>query len=493
MRRYGCAAIIPAISTAVLAAAIPQPNIVFILADDLGWSDLGCQGSKFYETPAIDRLASEGMRFTHAYAAGPNCQPTRAALMSGQYGPRTGVYTVGGTDRFDTSMRPLVPVENVTSLSPSVITVAESLREVGYATALFGKWHLGENPECLPSAQGFDEAIVSKGRHFNFRTKPPTNVPSDAYLADFLTDRAIDFIERRRGGPFFLYLSHFAVHTPLEAKPETIERFKNKPPAGGHYHPVYAGMVASLDESVGRVVAALHRLGLSSNTLVVFSSDNGGVGGYLREGLGISGVTDNAPLRHGKGSLYEGGVRVPLIARWPGRIAAGRLCDVPVISVDFAPTFRSLAGAPAPTGQPQDGVDITPLFEGRTIPPRDLYWHFPGYLGSGHDLWRTPPVSAIRRGPYKLMEFLEDGRLELYDVVTDMGQTNNLAAAQPALAAELRRQLVAWREAIGAPMPTRRAAAGSGAASAEGAETRAKRAAEPSRPRRRSVAAGTGS
>ncbi|HEX6986079.1 MAG TPA: sulfatase, partial [Planctomycetaceae bacterium] len=345
-----------ALSLPLAAPAAERPNVVFILADDLGWTDLGCQGSKYYETPNIDRLAAEGMRFTSGYACGPNCQPTRAALMSGQYGPRTGVYTVGGIDRFDWRSRPLRPVENVTKLAPEVVTVAEALKGAGYATGYFGKWHLGEDPEHHPSAQGFDEAVVSMGRHFGFKTQPPADVPEGTYLADFLTDRAVDFLRRHKDGPFYLQLAHFGVHSPYEAKEELIAKFKDKPGVGGHDDPVYAAMIASVDESVGRVLATLDELGLSENTLVVFTSDNGGVGGYEREGIGKrkGDVTDNAPLRGGKGMLYEGGVRVPYLFRWPGTIDAGAVTDRPINSVDLYPTLLELAGAERPD-QPLDG------------------------------------------------------------------------------------------------------------------------------------------
>ncbi len=451
MRFWLSCAVVFAVSTGLRAA--PRPNIVFILADDLGWTDLRCQGSGFYDTPSIDRLAAEGMRFTHAYSAGPNCQPTRAALMSGQYGPRTGVYTVGGTDRFDTSMRPLVPVENVQRLDPAVVTVGEALRAAGYRTGYFGKWHLGDDAAHHPAAQGFEDALTSIGRHFNFRTTPPTNIPPQTYLADFLTDCAVAFIERHRSEPFFLVLAHFAVHSPYEAKADLKERFRGRPPAGGHSDPTYAAMILSLDDSVGRVIATLDRLNLSTNTLVLFSSDNGGVGGYEREGLGKTSITDNAPLRHGKGSLYEGGVRVPFIARWPGRVRAGAVCDTPVISMDLYPTFCSLSGAPRPETQPLDGVDISPLFFGGSIPERPLFWHFPGYLGAGPNLWRTTPVGAIREGPWKLLEWFEDDRIELYHLERDPGQTRNLADAEPEVARRLRERLVAWRREIHAPMP----------------------------------------
>ncbi|MCR4411571.1 MAG: sulfatase [Thermoguttaceae bacterium] len=449
------------------AVAQPQarkPNVVFILADDLGWTDVACYGSRYYETPHIDRLAAEGMRFTHGYTCGPNCQPTRAALMTGQYGPRTGIYTVGGTDRFDTSMRPLVPVENVTKLAPEKTTWAEALRRAGYATGLFGKWHLGEDPKHHPLAQGFDEAIVSMGRHFDFKTNPKAEVPPGAYLADFLTDRAIGFIERHKDRPFLLCLHHFAVHSPYQAKDGKIARFQGKPPAGGHNSPVYAAMISSLDDSVGRVVARLDELGLSPNTLVVFTSDNGGVGGYVAAGVKTKeGITDNAPLRGGKGMLYEGGVRVPFIFRWPGRIKAQTVCDEPIVSVDLFPTLLDLSGAPAPENQPLDGLSLVPLFDGggsARLGRDAIYWHFPGYLGSGPNIWRTTPAGAIRVGDYKLIEFFEDGRRELYNLRDDPGQQRDLAKEQPERARDLHAKLAAWRQQVKAPMPTPRAVGG---------------------------------
>ncbi len=293
-----------------------KPNVILILADDLGYTDLACYGSKYYETPNIDRLAKDGMRFTNGYSCGPNCQPTRAALLSGQYGPRTGVYTVGGIERFDWRTRPLRPVDNVAILPSKTVTIAQSLQKAGYATAQFGKWHLGDKGDAHPARRGFDEAIVSAGQHFDFRTDPKTDYPPGTYLADFLTDRAVDFIQRKKDGPFFLYLCHFGVHSPYQAKQELVERFKAKPAAGGHHDPVYAAMLYSVDESVGRVLATLEELKLAENTLVIFTSDNGGVGGYVREGVKQAGdVTDNAPLRSGKGSLYEGGVRAAYLFR----------------------------------------------------------------------------------------------------------------------------------------------------------------------------------
>lgn len=466
---------------ALVAGDSARPNILFILADDLGYTDVGCYGSRYYETPQIDRLAAQGMRFTSGYTCGPNCQPTRAALMSGQYMPRTGVYTVGGIDRFNWRSRPQRPVDNVPRLAPEKITVAEALKAAGYATALFGKWHLGDDPEHHPLAQGFDEAITSAGRHFNFETTPKTEYPAGTYLADFLTDKAVDFIRRHKSAPFFLCLHHFAVHTPLEAKTNLIARFKSKPPVGGHNDPVYAAMIASLDESVGRVLAVLEELKLATNTLVIFTSDNGGVGGYGREGIQGKDVTDNTPLRGGKGMLYEGGVRVPYIFRWPGRITPGSTSEAPINSVDLYPTLLELAAAKRPAGQVLDGTSyLSVLTRGTTAvsarPP--LFWHFPGYLGSSGDTWRTLPVGTIRAGDWKLMEFFEDGRLELYNLRDDLGEKRNLAAAQPEKAKELHAQLLAWRKELRAPMPTPNLDAGKAAPdSSPKAGKKAKRAA----------------
>ncbi len=436
-------------------AADQRPNIVFILADDLGWTDTAAYGSKYYETPNIDRLAAQGLKLTR-YHNCPNCQPTRAALLTGQYGARTGVYTVGGIDRFNWQSRPLRPVDNVAALPLDRVTIAQQLKAAGYATAMFGKWHLGQDQAHHPASRGFDEAIVSMGQHFNFETSPKTPYPEGTYLADFLTDKAVDFIKRKKDGPFFLYLPHFGVHAPHEAKKELIAKFAPKPAAGGHRNPTYAAMIYSVDESVGRVMKTLDELGLAENTVVIFSGDNGGVGGYVREGLKQSGdVTDNAPLRSGKGSLYEGGTRDPFIVRWPGVTKPGSSCDVPTIHVDVFPTFLEIAGAAKPA-QPLDGESLVKLFRNpeANLQREAIYQHFPGYLGAGAGAWRTTPVGVIEAGDWKLMEFFEDGRLELYNLRDDLGETKNLAQTMPDKTKELHAKLLAWREQIKAPMPT---------------------------------------
>jgi arylsulfatase A-like enzyme len=434
-----------------------RPNIIFILADDLGYTDIACFGSKYYETPNIDRLAAEGVRFTNGYTCGCNCQPTRAAIMSGQYGPRTGVYTVGGIDRFNWQSRPLRPVDNVTSLPLDKITIADTLKKAGYATAMFGKWHLGKDKEHFPGNRGFDEAIESAGVHFDFKTNPPTDYPKGEYLADFLTDHAVDFIQRHKDQPFFLYLPHYGVHAPHQAKKELIAKFKEKPAVGGHKNPAYAAMIASVDESVGRICATLDKLGIAENTLVIFSSDNGGVGGYKSIGLSKDGVTDNAPLKGGKGCLYEGGVRVPYVFRWKGKITPGKTNTTPIISVDLYPSFAELAKAELPKDYPLDGVSYASLLTGEkaTLDRDAIYWHFPGYLGMGADEWRTKPAGAVRSGDWKLLENFEDGKQELYNLKDDLSETNNLAAANPDKVKQLHAKMLAWREHVGAKMPTK--------------------------------------
>lgn len=443
-------------AAAVLAR---PPNVVFILADDLGYRDLGCYGSKYYETPNLDRMASEGMRFTNGYACGPNCQPTRAALMSGQYGPRTGVYTSGRMDRFDWESRPLRPVENVPALPLDRITIAQALQRAGYRTGFFGKWHLGEEERHLPEHRGFDEALTSGGGYFSFKTEPSVPVPPDAYLTDFLTEHALDFIRRQGEKPFFLVLAHQAVHAPYEGKPELVEKFRKKAPEGKQNDPEYAAMIASLDESVGRVLSLLEEQGLAKETLVIFSSDNGGSGGYARESiLKIDEVTDNRPLRGGEGMLYEGGLRVPYLFRWPGRIAAGSNCEAIVNSVDLYPTLLAAAGTPAPSKYVLDGENYLPLLTGTGTGKlqRDaIFWHFPGYIGAGGNTWRTTPGGAIRQGDWKLVEFFESNRLELYNLRDDVGEQHNLAAEQPERAQALHERMVQWRRQVGARMPTR--------------------------------------
>jgi arylsulfatase A-like enzyme len=293
------------------------------------------------------------------------------------------------------------------------------------------------------------------GKHFDFDTNPKVDCPAGTYLADFLTDKAVDFVRRHKGEPFFLCLHHFAVHAPHQARTNLIEKFKPKPAAGGHHDPTYAAMIASVDESVGRLLAALDELKLATNTLVIFTSDNGGVGGYEREGIQGGSITDNAPLKGGKGMLYEGGIRVPCIFRWTGRIPSGTTCDQPINSVDLYPTFLELADAKPEPGYPLDGISFMSLLGVSSAGPRrgPLFWHFPGYLGAGGGTWRTTPAGAIRDGDWKLLEFFETGRLELYNLREDIGEKRDLATAMPEKVKALHGKLVAWRQDVKAPMP----------------------------------------
>lgn len=440
------------------APATVPPNIVLIYADDLGWRDLGVQGSRYYETPHVDRLAREGMRFTDAYSNAPNCAPSRAALLSGQYAPRTGVYTVGSAARGPADERALLPVDNETTLALEVVTIAEVLAEAGYATGHAGKWHLG-GAGALPADQGFTWSIAGDARgappdYFFPYSRGEQSIPGlgdgeeGEYLPDRLVDESIDFIEREQDGPFFLYLSHYSVHTPIQAKAEITERYEGKDPVDGHANPTYAAMIESMDDGVGRILEALERLELAEETVVIFASDNGGFGP----------VTSMAPLRGSKGMLYEGGIRTPLIVRWPGRVEAGSISSEPVTGIDLFPTFAELAGAPLPTGQPSDGASLMPELTGSgASASRDLIWHFPAYLQADRSVsgtWRTTPASALRRGRHKVIHFFEDDRWELYDLDADMSEATDLSAREPELTEELRTSLQRWWADTDAFVPT---------------------------------------
>ncbi len=426
------------------------PNIVLILADDLGWKDTGYQGSKFYLTPNIDQLAREGMAFDQAYSNGPNCAPSRASLMTGQYPPRHGIYTVGSAARGKAKNRHLIPAKNRRVLPPSAWTIAEALQAKGYRTAAMGKWHLGKDPR----SQGFDINIggtqAGHPRSYFSPYKNPAlpDGPKGEYLTDRLTTEALAFLDANQNRPFFLYLSHFAVHTPLQSKKRKALPFRGRSPDGRQHNPVYAGMIASLDESVGKVLRHLDKLGLSKNTLVLFCSDNGGLGT----------VTDMSPLRGMKGMLYEGGIRIPFIARWPGHIPAGTKSHQAILLSDLFPTFLDLARIPKPKSKTLDGLSLLPLFLGKEkkLPSRPLFWHFPAYLEGNrrtHGPWRTTPVSMVRMGPYKLLEFFEGPRLELYDLSKDLSERENLSDSHPKLRRKLLRTLLEWQKQSKAFLP----------------------------------------
>ena len=448
------------------AGAPSRPNILFILADDLGWSDLGCYGADLHETPQIDRLAKEGVRFTQAYAMSV-CSPTRATLMTGKHAARLH-YTIWseGAIGGGPKKRALREAEAVSALSHDETTIAKLLHDAGYLTALVGKWHLG-GWEYYPETHGFDINIggtgwgapqtfwwpySGSGRYgAEFRYVPHLEYgKTGEYLTDRLTDEAMQVIDRAGDKPFFLYLAHHAVHTPIEAKPDDVRHFEGKRRDGmQHQHPVYAAMTKNLDDNVGRILNHLSQRGLDKNTVVIFASDNGGYTGKDRSNGRTIPVTDNSPLRSGKGSLYEGGIRVPLMIRWPGVTPSGAACDEPVILTDMLQTLLHIAGLP-PSADAADGLDLTPLLKdpGAKLGRDALFFHYPHYYET------TTPVSAVRMGDWKLLEYFEDHRLELYNLRDDIGELRNLAAQQPDRAAELLARLSAWREKVGAALPT---------------------------------------
>jgi arylsulfatase A-like enzyme len=435
-------------------------NIVFFFIDDLGWTDvgfmygqLGCK-DRFYETPNIDRLARDGMIFTSAYANGPNCAPSRACLMSGQYGPRHGIYTVGDPRRGNHPHRRLEPIENKTVLDDKFITIAEALGAGGYVSASMGKWHLGADPR----RQGFDVNIAGRewgspsGGGYHSPLKYPNLVVPEkgVYLTDALTEEAVEFIEENRNNRFFLYLTHYAVHTPIQGKQELVEKYKAKEATEHHKNAAYAAMIESVDESVGTVLRALDELGLAKETVVLFFSDNGG----------HSGATSNHPLRGAKGMLYEGGIREPMIVKWPGVTPPGSVCHEPVIGVDFYPTLLEISGTDRPANYSLDGVSLVPLLKdpraklGRTA----IFWHFPCFLQGRGDPhggpFRTTPAGAVRMGDWKLIEWFETGRIELYNLAEDISESKNLAQQFPDKMKELHDAMQSWRREVGAPIPT---------------------------------------
>ena len=441
-------------ASSALADDARPPNIVLILADDLGWRDTGFSGSDFIETPRLDKLASEGTVFTHAYACAANCAPSRAALLSGQYAPRTGVYTVGSPERGRAQRRKLLTPSNKTRLAPEVVTIAEVLKTRGYATASIGKWHLGEGEKDGPTAQGFDVNVAGNRRgaprsYFSpYKNKDLEDGPEGEHLTKRLTDEAIRFVEKNARQPFFLYLPYFAVHTPIQPSPDLRAKYEGKVPGVLHQHAGHAALVEGMDRQIGRLLDTLDAQGLTKDTVVVFTSDNGG----------SAGATRMTPLRGSKGMYYEGGIRVPFAVRWPGRIPGGKRRPTPISGIDLYPTLASVAGATVPPTHALDGVDLRAHWEGAGAPKRDaLYWHFPAYLEAGRGLglgpWRTTPVSVIRKGRYKLLEFFEDGRLELYDLNKDKDEGHNLVEREPDRAKALHADLVAWRQRVGAPVP----------------------------------------
>ncbi|MFM8904771.1 MAG: sulfatase [Verrucomicrobiota bacterium] len=441
------------------AADAPKsmPNIILFLIDDLGWRDLGCQGSTYYQTPNIDRLAKEGVRFTDAYSACAVCSPTRAAILTGKYPARLLLTDWLPSGRWDPKAK-LREGRFIRGLPLEEVTMAEALREGGYRTANIGKWHLGSEPFSLPEHHGFDvniggNAHGAPGSYF-FPYAGDWKIPATGqravwnvlpdgkegeYLTDRLTDEAVKFIHASKAQPFFLYFPHYGVHTPLQAKKEVVAKYERIPEAERQGKPEYAAMVESIDDSVGRVMATLKELGLDENTIILFSSDNGG----------FYNATSNAPLRANKGAYYEGGIRVPLIVKWPGVTKPGLVVNDPVTSTDLYPTCLAAVGLPARPNQHQDGVNLRPLLAGEgSLAARSLFWHYPHYNEHPSSL----PSSVIRKGPWKLIETFDPESIELYHLANDLSETKNLATTETVKVAELRRELDAWRREVGAEM-----------------------------------------
>ena len=431
------------------SSATPKPNVIVILADDLGWKDLKCFGSDFYETPNIDGLAADGMKFTQAYSACTVCSPTRAAIMTGKYPARLHV----------TDWIPGLPPENpklqvpdwTKYLALDEVSLAQVFKNAGYSTASIGKWHLGDEP-YYPEKHGFDINIAgthSPGppSYFSpYKIDTLKDGPKGEYVTDRLAEEAEHYIDAHRDHPFFLYWPHFAVHTPIQGKQALIEKYRaKKKPGLIQTNEVYAAMVESLDDAVGRLRKKLDEAKVSDRTIIIFASDNGG---RLTQG-----TTSNAPLRAGKGGCYEGGTRVPFIVFWPGKTKAGSVCETPVISMDIFPTVLEIAGIQKFTPKNIDGISLVPLLKQSGKLKRDtLFWHYPHY--QHYQLGGTTPYGAIRSGDLKLIEYYDDMRVELYNLKDDLSEQHDLSSKQPKDVERLREKLHGWRKEVGAQMPT---------------------------------------
>lgn len=455
------------------SAAEEEPaNFVFFLVDDLGWADVGCFGSTFHETLHIDALAESGMRLTNAYAAASICSPTRASILTGRHPVRVNITDwIPGQDIAKTSTQKFLHVEDRNELALEEITIAEALKEHGYSTFFAGKWHLGEEGH-YPTDQGFDINIGGHhrgsppGGYYAPWNNPVLKAKNDGeYLTERLTEESISFLEHRKEGePFLLYLSYYNVHTPVQPYKKRIDHYLEKaatlfaedsPPIqerdglsrSRQDNPEFASMVAAVDDSVGAILASLEEQNLADNTVVVFFSDNGGLCTLGRKGT--VGSTSNLPLRSGKGWLYEGGIREPCIVRAPGVTKAGSVTDTPVFSCDFFPTMLELAGLPLQPDLHPDGISLKPLLSGHEpTEERALYWHYPHYHGSA---WK--PGGAIRKGKWKLIEFWEYDEIELYDLETDPGESQDLSETHPEIVAGLQQALADWRKDIGTDIP----------------------------------------
>lgn len=439
-------------------AADPRPNILFVMIDDMGWMDLACQGNELVETPRVDQLAKQGMRFTSAYAAAPVCSPTRAAIMTGKSPARLHITNhIPDQQRFIPKNATLLPAKMLNYLALDEVTIAERLQAAGYATAFMGKWHLSGGSvgrdrgagevKYQPEHQGFDIniggcALGGPPSFFDpYRIHNLKDRRQGEYLPDRLADEAITFLKSEREGPFALFLWNYTVHWPMQAPQNLLDKYADRK-GPGLRDTRYGAMLEAMDTSIGRVLAELDRLKLADDTLVVFTSDNGGFGG----------VADNRPLRGDKGHLYEGGIRVPLIVRWPGVVKAGTTSDVPVISMDWFPTLLAAAREKPHSEQGAGGADITPLLRGDKLNRDAIYFHYPNY--AFHQSNRLG--GAIRSGRYKLIERFDDGSLELFDLEKDLGEKTNLAKTKPDVAERLQKKLAAWRAETNAAMPVRK-------------------------------------
>lgn len=431
-----------------------SPNIILILIDDMGWKDVGCYGNEFIDTPHIDQLAAEGMRFTDFYAAGAVCSPTRCAVQSGQNQARIGItaHIPGHWRPFERVITPLTTM----ALPLETVTVAESLKAAGYSTGYVGKWHLGTTQQFHPNHQGYDFSAVLGGPHLPGKYRPLSpDLPKPKkgqYRTEYEADLCIDFVKKNKDKPFFLMLSPFAVHIPLAAMSEKVEKYTKKAAEEKRElpHPVYAAMVEHCDDMVGRIVKTVDEAGIAENTMIVFTSDNGGL--YRRYDYRPSAddtVSSLAPLKGEKGSLHEGGVRVPLIVKYPPSVKPGTVCSEPTISYDFFPTFVDLAEGKLPTEQTIDGLSLMPLLSDPTarLDRSALHWHYPHYH---HDR----PASSIREGNWKLIEYLDGtGDVEVYNLAEDIGETRNLVKQRPGRTADLKKKLNQWRQQVVAKMP----------------------------------------
>ncbi|QTD37356.1 sulfatase [Polaribacter batillariae] len=425
---------------------------MFILVDDLGWSDLGFMGNPVYQTPNLDLLSKESVVFTNAYAPAANCAPSRACILTGLNTPKHGIYTVGSSERGKSKFRKLVPTKNTTILKESFTTLGEALQENGYTTATMGKWHLSENP----ITQGFNINIGGttaghpKSYFSPYKNKALKDGPKGEYLTDRITTEAINFITKNKKNPFFLYLPYYTVHTPLQGKEKLVKKYKAKVNGDDRFNAKYGAMVENMDANIGKILKSLKELKLDENTLVIFTSDNGG----------LASVSSQFPLRAGKGSYYEGGIRVPFLIKWPKEIKKTKTTEIPVSGLDIFPTVMEAVNNQKKDSL--DGVSLLPfLTKNKEIKERALSWHFPIYLQAVNkdkdqardSLFRTRPGSVIRKGKWKLHEYFEDKGIELYNLDSDIQEKNDVSKKYPEKVKELYKELKAWRTKRNAPVP----------------------------------------